>query len=141
MWHTRICQICRVGLALDIFCSTLGNAYLRHHFLVVHPTTLEEAITAGIQKLNKSKPGVKRGIHIASQIVQWHHISKLLTGDSGEVADWCASQGSTRKGRVGQKTVCWGWAKKVTPEETAPAKPWDQPSEKTVQGNEKGPQL
>ena len=53
----------QAGMALEIFCSTLGNAYLQRHLLAVDTPTLTDAIRAGNEYLQipaHPRPGSSR---------------------------------------------------------------------------------
>ena len=72
----------RATMALDLFCSSLGHAYLQRHLLAVPTPTLADAVQAGneylqirptpersagnpaVRNMHEDQPGASEGMHL-----------------------------------------------------------------------------
>jgi hypothetical protein len=57
----------RMNMVVDMFCSTLGNAYLQRHLLAVPTPTLEHAVQAGNEFLQIKPSSVRGNVRVVEE--------------------------------------------------------------------------
>lgn len=140
----------RNEMALETFCSTLGNAYMQRHLLAIRPASLEEAVRAGNEFL-QIRPSPNTGVRgiteeeadaepeTQTRQIKADPMEALLAAIANltkEVQQLKLSSPIERKGDAPRKVVkCWGCGGEGHLRNKCPSQPWTEQS-----GNAKRPQ-
>ena len=147
-------------MALETFCSTLGNAYLQRHMLAIETPTLEAAVRAGNEflQIKPEKRGAPvRGVEDEDLVTQVASTPATPTSDGAltalmkameqlmsQVAKLEARQNRSdrKKGAEAEqkRTGCYGCGKLDHIRKDCPTNPWPAKSTPADSGNGAGPQ-
>lgn len=151
----------RIGMTLDLFQSTLGNAYLQRHLLAVNAQTLEDAVRHGSEFLQIQPNTYGANAHVVSteelgpdpnvaviknQSQPLDAIQKALEKLTREL-DALKKDRGVRRFKTGAPSraergtsICWGCKKEGHVRSACPTNPWTKREEDHSQGNGRGPQ-
>jgi len=167
--YSELAERHRQDMMLDVFQTTLGNAYLQRHLLAVHAVTMEEAVKAGNEYL-QVRPASGTVVHMVTgeeqeepkvaavsrdpmeeMILAIKKLSsevELLKATSGPTSQRMGQPGRRPRGTTSSESSqsratsnCWGCGKAGHVRKDCPTNPWNKASEGPIsQGNVNGPQ-
>lgn len=155
----------RAAMTMELFQSTIGNAFLQRHLLAVNPQTLADAVRARNEYL-KIQPGqFGTNAHdvdlpeLGHEAPELGHVSNIamVTNDPFEMLNKTLQRlvkevEELKKGANNRQinlaepvhdkrsTVCWGCQLEGHVRSACPTKPWQKKQEISQQGNGYGPQ-
>ena len=150
----------RVEMAVDIFCSTIGNPYLQRHLLAVPTPTLQEAVKASNEYL-QIRPGSTAGGAVRPvgdpeenciapvahpQLETLLQTLQQLTKKVDALQSESKQSNKPKRSQAEQPEGCWGCKSPEHIRRDCPTNPWPartakpKSTEKVVSGNEVGPQ-
>ena len=150
----------RVEMAVDMFCSTIGNPYLQRHLLAVPTPTIQEAVKASNEYL-QIRPGNTTGGAVRpvgdpeesrvapvapTQMETLLQTIQQLTKKVDALQNETKRPNKPKGGQSERPEGCWGCKSPDHIRKDCPVNPWPaktakpRPVEKTTSGNENGPQ-
>jgi len=150
-----------IGIVIETFCSTLGNAYLQRHLLAVPTPTLEAAVRAGNEYL-QIQPSSRKGPHPPVNQVEEEEDNTVNAVNSAhsaanpeslltslmqsmkQLADQMGQMqtevGAARRNPGPKRKGCWGCHKEGHLRKDCPTHPWPATEEPSRSGNGPSPQ-